>query len=278
MNYKNLKYFFFIFFLTTIFLEFFFYINCKNLNHKNSITKIYEFEKFNTNLFEYNSYNKVISYIEKNFKQNNFSQLEKIIFIDNFIKERFMHGRSELNRCKYWVLNMFDYIIYNRKYDLLVSNNVDRILNNKFAFCNQQAIVFQQIAKHFLFEYSSVEFNTPPKGHFASSIKVNSIWYYFDQHEEAKYEYLPPLLSQIINNENNQINKSYKDRWFAEIFIEGSKNNNIVQTNINTFPAFRGYLVQETLIFLSINLKYIFIIFIFYFFFKKKLLKVIKVK
>ena len=85
-------------------------------------------------------------------------------------------------------------------------------------------------------------------------------------------------MSQIINNENNQINKSYKDRWFTSIFIEGSKNNNIVQTNINTFPAFRGYLAQETLIFLSINLKYILLIIIFYFLFKKKLLKIIKVK
>ena len=122
----------------------------------------------------------------------------------------------------------------------------DDIFKYDYGICSQQAIVFQVIVGDFGFDYGSVRFSAPDFSHFASAVRVNGEWYYFDQNLEPEYDRTSSTIFDQIILGNEQILTDIYGNHFDDI-----TDDMIELTDINTFPASRGVLAQTVTYVLS---------------------------
>ena len=172
------------------------------------------------------------------------SGIEIPILIDDYLRKKFYHGYSVKRWHDNWVLAFVNTMI--PQYYLSGNMRQDDIFQYDYGICSQQAIVFQVIVGDFGFDYGSVRFSAPDFGHFASAVRVNGEWYYFDQNLEPEYDRTSSNIFDQIILGNEQILTDMYGNHFDDI-----TDDMIELTDINTFPASRGVLAQTVTYVLS---------------------------
>mgnify|MGYP001282028029 CR=1 FL=1 len=77
--------------------------------------------------------------------------------------------------------------------------------------------------------------------HYASAVKVENDWYYFDSNLEPEYDrYSSDIYNEILAGESARLSKLYPKYKWVEI-----KEGMIYNSNRNVFPAKNGLLIQQ---------------------------------
>ncbi len=208
-------------------------------------------EEFSKEVSSIKSLSYFKSKIKKEVTDNNISGINIPILIDNYIRKKFYHTTFILSPCNNWLLAFLDSIF--PQYFFTTSLDVDDIMKNSFAACNQQSIVFQDIVKDYDFEYGSVLIDAVNFNHFASAVKFNNEWYFFDSNLEPRYDRSDPaFFKAIISADKKVINSMYRHVINdGTISLEDLKPNSTYLKDINKFPAKTGLLIQNITAFIS---------------------------
>jgi len=249
----------FILSLSIIFLSLSIYFQLNFVNHNWIYPPIIETYKeipleefFNKNLTYLNSLNKLEEYFLSTIITNKFNDIESVIFADELIRERFIHGNKNIELKDNWFLYVFNFFSKNRKNSLYLSSlSPDYILKSDYAICNQQALIFQFLMKTIGIEYQSVLFNIPSYpnafGHFASAVNINDQWLYIDTDLAPDYDIRDPMvLEGLLSGDKKIFNKLYPAYTINNI-PEGSVKLKFKNRN----PSFRGRLLQDICYFIS---------------------------
>ena len=178
------------------------------------------------------------SSIEIDIYEQGLSGIEIPILIDDYVRNKFYHGYSVKSWHDNWILSLVNMLI--PQYYLSGNMKPDDIIRYDYGLCNQQAIVFQELVRSFGFDYGSVRFSVPDFGHFASAVRVNGDWYYFDQNLEPEYDRTSPDTFDKVIRGNQQILTTMYGNHFDDV-----RSDMIQLTDINTFPGARGVLAQD---------------------------------
>lgn len=212
--------------------------------HENMANEIYDPE-----IGSINSLQALKKNIQIIVEQENLSGIEIPIYIDDLLRKKFMHGSSSINTKGNWLLQVADTILID---ELAFSFSAEDVAMHNRAICSQQAILFQELIADFGFEYESVGFNVPllefkevsgdkEFNHFASAVKVDNNWYYFDSNLEPIYDRKNHLVySELLIGQSERLTELYPSYKWAEI-TEGM----IYRSSRNTFPAPTGLLIQQ---------------------------------
>lgn len=133
-------------------------------------------EQFDRKLMSITSVSEAVDYVKLSAEGSSEKQLLQAA--DQFVRQRFYHGYSTFAPADNWLAYMAGYVWDDLRYPVIP----DDILKHRQAACSQQAIVFQAIARRLGFTVGSIAFTDP--GHFASAVKVNGSWFYFDPNRE----------------------------------------------------------------------------------------------
>jgi hypothetical protein len=136
--------------------------------------------------------------------------------------------------------------------ELTFSFSPEDVAMHNRGICSQQAILFQELVSDFGFEYESVGFNVPllefkevggdkEFNHFASAVKVDSNWYYFDSNLEPMYDRNNHLVySELLIGQSKRLSELYPSYKWADI-----TESMIYRSSRNMFPAPNGFLFQQ---------------------------------
>ncbi len=190
------------------------------------------------------------SMIHQAIEDNDLSGIEIPIYIDDLLRKKFLHGSSSIPLRGNWFLKFIDKTFPTKEITFSLSPN--DIAKSNRAICSQQAVLFQELVQEFGFEYESVGFNIPllepvrgdadnEFNHYASAVKVENDWYYFDSNLEPEYDrYSSDIYNEILAGESARLSKLYPKYKWVEI-----KEGMIYNSNRNVFPAKNGLLIQQ---------------------------------
>jgi len=192
---------------------------------------------------------KAVPVVARYIRRQNGSHDEKVVKgIDEFVRDRFVHGVSHTSWRENWALSALGGA---PPYGLSVPIGVDSILRHRHAMCSQQSIVFMELLHRFGMHYAAVRFSWPNaepagRGHFAVTAKVDGHWRYYDSNLEAANA---PLIRDILNGE--AASDTYPGNpWWVPKMQYAAKHGGIVVDSFDTHPGPRGLLLQKiTLIF-----------------------------
>ena len=122
------------------------------------------------------------------------------------------------------------------------------IIKSKHAMCSQQSIVFQDVIKDYNFDYGSLRFNY--FSHFASAVKVNNKWYFFDSNMEPEYDRRDSEVYEAIFLGDLNLLKEMYDRTYLKETVHTLQTDLLIKemfslSDINKFPAPYGVFVQN---------------------------------
>ena len=172
------------------------------------------------------------------------SREEKVVKrIDQFVRDRFVHGISHTSWRENWVLAVLGGA---PPYGLRVPIGTDSILRHRHAMCSQQSIIFMELLRRFDLHYAAVRFtwpNTDPtsRGHFAVAAKVDGHWRYYDSNLEAANA---PLIRDILNG--SAAATTYPGNpWWVPKMQYAAKHGGILVDSFDTHPGPRGLILQR---------------------------------
>jgi hypothetical protein len=188
--------------------------------------------------------------IRIDIEQENLTGIEIPIYIDDLLRKKFIHGSSSINTKGNWLLQSADYLFPSR--ELTFSFSPEDVAMHNRGICSQQAILFQELVSDFGFEYESVGFNVPllefkevggdkEFNHFASAVKVDSNWYYFDSNLEPMYDRNNHLVySELLIGQSERLTELYPSYKWAD-----TTESMVYRSSRNMFPASNGLLFQQ---------------------------------
>lgn len=208
------------------------------------------YEKYNTYYSNIDTLDELYDLVIEEITSKNLSGLDIGIYVDELIRERFMHGTQYYKNTNNWLLFFADKFFPEKEF--LGIMDPYTLIKSQHASCNQQAILFQEIVKNLGFEFGSVGINAYLKdgsafGHFASALKYQGKWYFFDTNLEPSYNRKDSLIfEQLTNNNFETLTNLYP--YFE---FDDQKPFKAYIRDINNFPAKSGWLFQQITFFLS---------------------------
>lgn len=162
--------------------------------------------------------------------------------IDQFVRERFYHGKSYISFHRNWLAWIAGAFWINLREPVMP----DEILRHRSALCNQQAIVFQELLKRNNIHYASVLMGWPSsdpegRGHFAVAAQIDRRWTYFDTDLEAARLNAP--VERVIDGSALRVLYGDKPALLAQMQYAAA-HNGISLAHIDQYPAPRGALFQ----------------------------------
>jgi hypothetical protein len=162
--------------------------------------------------------------------------------IDQFLRDRFVHGFSYTPVRENWMLPLLQAVL---GHDLHVPVDPDDIMTHDHAMCSQQSIIFMELLRRHGIEYGAVMFWWPAEnrynqGHFTPMAKIDGVWRYYDSDVEARST---PKVADVVNG--SAIPTLYPDKpATAERITYASQHGGITLGHINRYAAPRGWLLQ----------------------------------
>lgn len=215
-------------------------------------------EIYDSNIAEIIDLNKLKELVKKEIEEKEYSGIDIPIFVDDIIRRKFIHGLADIDTNTNWLLRIANRF-YSEKHFSSAIKPKD-IVRFNYAFCNQQAIIFQDIVKDFGFEFASIGLNVWTKeenfGHFVSAVKVDQDWFYFDPNLEPNYDRKDSsILKGVLKADKNILKKLYPKHNFDYV-----TKDMINFHSLNRFPAKRGVFFQNITQFFSNFLCLIFVL------------------
>lgn len=169
--------------------------------------------------------------------------------IDQFVRDRFIHGDSLLGYRHNWLAAMAGSLWINLRVPVLP----DDILHHRRAICSQQAIVFMELLKRHGIRYASVLMSWPSpdpafRGHFAVAAFVDGRWLYFDPDQEAA-KVVP--VARVLDG--SALASLYGDKpELLDRMRYAAAHRQIRIAHVDAYPAPRGGLFQQVAEWLSL--------------------------
>lgn len=210
---------------------------------------VYSEEQYDENLSKVDEISKIVEIIKQNHDVELTNNLDFLIAVDDFLRQKFFHQTAYSDISTNWILKIIDMIF--PEYHFSTSMDPYELIKKNHGLCNQQAIVFQEVIKKYGYEYASVGFSISEGkdyfDHFASAAKVGDEWYYFDSNIEPKFDRRDPsLIDKIINGDRKLISSIYPN-FYIPLIQEGD----ILFRDLNQFPAKNGLQFQKLTQFFS---------------------------
>lgn len=210
-------------------------------------------EQWRSSLAWIDTIDKAMPVVKRYIKSQHGSHDDKVVKgIDEFVRDRFVHGVSHTSWRENWALAALGGV---PPYGLSAPIGTDSILQHRHAMCSQQSIIFMELLHRFSMHYAAVRFAWPndeptSRGHFAVTAKVDGHWRYYDSNLEAANA---PLIRDILNG--SAVSDTYPGNpWWVPKMQYAAKHGGIIVDSFDTHPGSRGLLLQKiTLIFSNIT-------------------------
>jgi len=202
-------------------------------------------ELFDPRLGYINSIQKLIDVSDSIAKKENISQgsLSYAINVSSIIRKRFYHGFCLYPLTQNWIAATGEYVFANGLASIV---KPDDILQYSYGGCSQQAIVLMEVMKIKNVPYRFVGF----PHHFATELKLNNNWYFFDPNMEPNISDSDRLESKW-NCCADSLKKFYDTSRFKDLDWTFGKNLIVSFGNVNAAPAPRASLFHVATKYLS---------------------------
>ena len=216
-------------------------------------------EIYDANIAKIIDLDKLKELVNEEVEEKKYSGIDIPILVDDIVRRKFVHGLANINNKTNWLLEVANRL--NSEKQFLSAMQPKDIVRFNYAFCNQQAIIFQEIVKDFGFEFASIGFNVKTKeenfGHFVSAVKVNQDWFYFDPNLEPNYNRRDSsVLKGVLEADKEILEKLYPRHDFDYVTEEM-----ISFHSLNEFPAKGGVFFQKITFFFS-NFLFLILLFV----------------
>jgi len=206
-------------------------------------------EKFDERFLYINSSARIDSLISAKFRVSHDDTAATVLFIDNFLRNRFFHSYSRLSMKDNWICVLFGKFVWDHFYYPVVPSV---IIENPMAACSQQGILFQQQLDRLKIRCSTIQFFPLSKqkpGHYAVSVYYSNSWHYYDPNREPYIvDSAMPSVEAIIDQ------KLYEKMYSRPSNIEFQgffKNKSYKRVSMEPFSKGKMYYFQLITAFLS---------------------------
>ena len=215
-------------------------------------------EGFNPSLAYINSIPKLIEVSDSIAEKDNIPQgtLTYAVTVSNIIRERFYHGFSRYPLNQNWIAACSEYICGNGLASIV---KPDDILKYGYGGCSQQSIVLMEVMKKKNIDYRSVGF----PHHFATELKINGNWYFFDPNMEPNILASDRLESKW-NGSADSLKKYYDTARFHDMDLIFGKNLKVILGKTNGVNAPNANIFHSATMYLSKTLWLFPLIIVFY--------------
>lgn len=188
-------------------------------------------ELFNPDLAYINSTEKLIAVADSIARQDNIPQHSfcYAIMVSGILRNRFYHGFSRYPLNQNWIAAVSEHCF---GYGLASIVAPDDILKYSFGGCSQQSIVLMEVMRRKNISYRSVGF----PHHFATELKFNNNWYFFDPNMEPKMSDNDRLESKW-NCCADSLKKYYDTTRFKDLDWKFGNNLNVTFGKVNAVNA-----------------------------------------
>ena len=224
-------------------------------------------EIYDENIAKIDSLNDLKKFVDYEIKENNFEGIDIPIYIDEIVRKKYFFTTAYISADTNWILVGADYFFPERYF--LTAMDPEDLVKKNHGMCSQQSIIFQELIKSYPFEYASIRFISDVFGHFASAVKVDDDWFYFDSFFEPVYDRNNPLIvKKILKADIEVIRKLYPyhvtnfgNPLSPEYNFDLLTKEEITLGDLNSFPAKQGVMFQKITRFLSNFSWFLFLIF-----------------
>ena len=226
-------------------------------------------EIYDEKIAKIDNLNDLKKFVDYEIKENNFEGIDIPIYIDEIVRKKYFFTMAFISADTNWILIGADYFFPERYF--LSAVDPEDLVKKNYGMCSQQSIIFQELIKSYPFEYASIRFSSDVFGHFASAVKVDDDWFYFDSFFEPVYDRNNPLIvKKILKADIEVIRKlyphhvtSFGDPLYPERNFDLLTKEEITLGDLNSFPAKQGVMFQKITRFLSNFSWFLFLIFSF---------------
>jgi len=227
-------------------------------------------EMYDEEIAKIDNLNDLKRLVDDEIQENNFEGIDIPIYIDDIVRRKYFHQTAYISADTNWLLKGIDYFFPEQLYTTAM--NPKDLVKKNHGICNQQSIIFQELIKDYKFEYASIGFsikipNQPNFGHFVSTVKIGTDWFYFDSNMEPVYDRKDSLIVKKVLEADKEILKKLYPQYNFNLLTKEM----IDFRDLNVFPAKNGVMLQKITQFLS-NFSW-FLFFIFSFLLKSLSLK-----
>ena len=215
-------------------------------------------EQFDPRLAYINSTEKLIEVSDSIGKQNNIApnSFAYALTVSKILRMRFYHGFSRYPLNQNWIAATGEYFL---GYGLASIVKPDDILKYSFGGCSQQSIVLMEVMKRKNIPYRFVGF----PHHYATELKFNNNWYFFDPNMEPNIPDSDRLESKWNCCADN-LKKYYDTTRFKDLDWKFGKNLTVTFGNENAAAAPHASLFHTATKYLSKTLWLFPLIIVFY--------------
>jgi hypothetical protein len=226
-------------------------------------------EIYDEKIAKIDNLNDLKKFVDYEIKENNFEGIDIPIYIDEIVRKKYFFTMAFISADTNWILIGVDYFFPERYF--LQAMDPEDLVKKNHGMCSQQSIIFQELIKSYPFEYASIRFSSDVFGHFASAVKVDDDWFYFDSFFEPVYDRNNPLIVKKILKADIEVIKklyphhvtSFGDPLYPERNLDLLTKEEITLGDLNIFPAKQGVMFQKITQFLSNFSWLVFLIFSF---------------
>lgn len=180
---------------------------CKNYS-------LESYEKFNTDIKQFNTIFKIQSYIDSNYTANNsnFDSFQYFQMTKEIVKQKFYHGNASFSWQENWIAFILGKYIWSHINSLVSPNEV---IKHCSAMCSQQTMVFARLMslRGYTYRYVYLKNTNGKKGHFCCDIWLGNDWHFVDVNQEPNWNNIKGKPNQNIEvlKEKNKLDEIYKN-------------------------------------------------------------------
>ena len=201
-------------------------------------------EMYDEQIGKIDNFNDLKRFVSDEINIKGYKGVEIPIAIDEIVRKKFHHVEAYVSAETNWILKIADYLF--PEFIFFQSLDPEDLVKTNHGICNQQSIIFQELIKDYKFDYASVRLsilvpNEELFGHFASAVKVNDEWFYFDTDMEPVYDRKDPLVLKKLLEADKEVLKDL----YPQYNFDSLSKEMIVFSDVNSFPAKRGLFFQK---------------------------------
>ena len=196
-------------------------------------------ENFDPSLSKINSVNILVEMADSIARVNNIQQgtLTYAITVASILRNRFYHGFSQYPLNENWIAAAGEHFL---GYGLASIVKPDDILKYSYGGCSQQTIVLMEVMRRKNISYRSIGF----PHHYASELKFNGNWFFFDPNMEPKIKDSQRLESSWRCCADS-LKKYYDTSRYKDLDWKFGKNLHVSVGKENVAPAPKAQIFQQ---------------------------------
>lgn len=200
------------------------------ISHKN--------ELYRPELYDINSMDKAINYIDSSYSSVYANNLDTSLYVQcvsNFTKEKFYHGLSHYVASENWIAYFSGKFLWSHMSAIVDPND---ILKHSEGLCSQQTIVFMELLKRKKINVRSIGLGYKEgPGHFLCEVHYNGSWRLHDVTMEPQWRKVANKHNSIeyYLSHKDSLYIVYESRLEKQVFDKITEK--VAYGSVNEFPA-----------------------------------------